>query len=497
VSLAKMTKPSGLHRVILTTAVLVLILLSSFHSVSAHESCCKHKLRQLQSQEFIVDPTDESLPPDEFQGERRLIPDPSAVKPDDWDDEDDGPWSAGLIENPEFAWKPRMIPNPDYVPPPTYGMKFYAEIMGAMPWVTLGVLMTAALAIIPLPLDTLRDHLSSSNGVLAAIKASFIGLATPLCSCGALPIAAGLVANGVPLSSAVAFLTASQSAGLDSAAITWGLLGPMAALCRLSGAIVLAFVVGMATSQKQAANSSSSNKTIKSPSSVNMAGIFQTLLDTAWEVFPMVFLGLGISTAAVHFLPSLATSYSALKESSNIIIFEPFLVRLGVLLSALPLQLCEHTTVTLAAGIQKAGGSPGLAFAFLLSAPATNLPSLLLLLKTSTSSSAATATNFTRRGWVVARVAMALVGTSLFLSFVVDAVGLDMLVEKEANAAEGGAGMASLPTWYIQITPYITALLMAASLANKILTRNTNDECACPESTTCGSGHNDGKKKNE
>ena len=38
------------------------------------------------------------------------------------------------------------------------------------------------------------------------------------------------------------------------------------------------------------------------------------------------------------------------------------------------LQLCEHATVTLAAGVQKGGGSAGLAFAFLLAAPATNVP---------------------------------------------------------------------------------------------------------------------------
>ena len=44
----------------------------------------------------------------------------------------------------------------------------------------------------------------------------------------------------------VAFLTASQSAGLDSAAITVGLLGFSATLCRLAGAVVLAVCAGMA-----------------------------------------------------------------------------------------------------------------------------------------------------------------------------------------------------------------------------------------------------------
>ena len=44
--------------------------------------------------------------------------------------------------------------------------------------------------------------------------------------------AAALAAEGVPLGSVVAFLTAAQSSGLDSAAITYGLRGWRAALAR-------------------------------------------------------------------------------------------------------------------------------------------------------------------------------------------------------------------------------------------------------------------------
>jgi uncharacterized membrane protein YraQ (UPF0718 family) len=49
------------------------------------------------------------------------------------------------------------------------------------------------------------------------VQGALVGLATPLCSCGALPVAAGFVGGQVPLNVVVAFLTATQSAGLDSA----------------------------------------------------------------------------------------------------------------------------------------------------------------------------------------------------------------------------------------------------------------------------------------
>ena len=84
-----------------------------------------------------------------LEDEPQEIPDPDADKPSDWDEEMDGEWEAGLVENPKCAsapgcgkwhtpmidnplhkgkwhaplinnpnykgkWKPRKIPNPDY-----------------------------------------------------------------------------------------------------------------------------------------------------------------------------------------------------------------------------------------------------------------------------------------------------------------------------------------------------------------------------------------------
>jgi calreticulin len=44
------------------------------------------------------------------------IPDPDATKPEDWDDEMDGEWEPPMIDNPDYKgeWKPRQIDNPEY-----------------------------------------------------------------------------------------------------------------------------------------------------------------------------------------------------------------------------------------------------------------------------------------------------------------------------------------------------------------------------------------------
>lgn len=61
----------------------------------------------------IPDP-DDSKPEDWDKPEH--IQDPDAVKPADWDDEMDGEWEPPLIDNPEYKgeWKPKQIDNPAY-----------------------------------------------------------------------------------------------------------------------------------------------------------------------------------------------------------------------------------------------------------------------------------------------------------------------------------------------------------------------------------------------
>mmetsp|Transcript_16324 Transcript_16324/g.32829 ORF Transcript_16324/g.32829 Transcript_16324/m.32829 type:complete len:502 (+) Transcript_16324:23-1528(+) len=457
--------------------------------------CPKHRA-QLQ-QEFIPDPNDDK-PPDVHEGIPRYVADPNSVKPDYWDDEDDGPWEADLIENPDYGWKPRMITNPHYVSPPGYLSKLAAEVQEALPWVTLGVILVAVMGVIPLPLDTLRSQLCES-GRFAVCKAALIGLATPLCSCGSLPIAAGFVEAGIPLSSVVAFLTASQSAGLDSAAITYGLLGPMAAACRLLGALILAISAGTAlrSSGDKAVRSSKSclstsngtdetNGTSALPSDGRLGlfnKLFTELIDTATEIFPLVVAGLAVSTAAVHFVPMLTTPFEAMNGHDMI---GKFLLRLGVLASALPLQLCEHTTAALAAGIQKAGGSAGLAFAFLLSAPATNLPSLLLLTRTAGTQ---------QRRLAGLKVACALSGTALILSYAIDFAGIDLLVLKEAESDTGE--MVGLPSEFVAASPWISGTLVTTGIMQYIKRRlsKERDDCSCP-SSSCDSKDERRKKNN-
>eukprot|EP00964_Phaeocystis_antarctica_P064969 scaffold39126_cov66-Phaeocystis_antarctica.AAC.6 len=277
---------------------LLLLLLSQLASTSAHASCCTKHLT------FIPDPED--VAPDQHEGQPRLIPDPADKRPPEWDDEDDGEWQPRDKANPAFTWRARLISNPKYSPP-GFIEALLKEVLKAAPWVVLGLAVTVALEVAQLPLDGLGALLRSAGPFTGALA----GLATPLCSCGMLPVAAGLVAKGVPLDVVVAFLTASQSAGLDSAAITWGLLGREAALCRLIGAVILATAAGLAVSSRRTAAPPTKHGRSTPDEAAARRGVlsraWHAALDSASDVFPSVLLGLLLSTALTQGLPCLHT----------------------------------------------------------------------------------------------------------------------------------------------------------------------------------------------
>ena len=91
----------------------VLLLLSTLIAPQhAHESCCAKKAR-LAKLKFIPD-ENETPPAHDDQGRPRFIQDPDGVKPEWWDDDDDGSWEeVNVVPNPLFSWQPRLIPNPD------------------------------------------------------------------------------------------------------------------------------------------------------------------------------------------------------------------------------------------------------------------------------------------------------------------------------------------------------------------------------------------------
>lgn len=322
-----------------------------------------------------------------------------------------------------------------------HGESFVGSVRDAfvdsVPWLILGLVVSGALEAVMPSQKTLAGFMGG-GGALDVVKGAVAGVCVPLCSCGALPVAVLLCEAGASSRAVVAFITAAQSAGLDSAMITYGTLGPEVACWRIGAALAIAVAAGLAA---PAARPEMKKACCEAGHEVQRGflgrvahGVYGALTDTFDEVAPWVAVGLVVTAAVTSTKPS-AEMKALLGEHSG--------ARVLVLAGTLPLQLCEHGTVIFAGALRRAGASPGTAFAFLVSAPATNLATMALLLQRQPAGS-----------WGVLRVAVAISLAALALSYAFDLSG--------ARFQAGVAGH-DLPEWLAAGSLYLAAVMVAGS----------------------------------
>jgi len=104
-------------------------------------------------------------------------------------------------------------------------------VFGAMaPYLLLGFVVAGLLSVVISP-EWVERHLGG-NGLGQVVKASLFGVPLPLCSCGVIPVAASLHRHGASKGATTAFLLSTPQTGVDSIAVTYGLLGPFLAVVR-------------------------------------------------------------------------------------------------------------------------------------------------------------------------------------------------------------------------------------------------------------------------
>ena len=269
---------------------------------------------------------------------------------------------------------------------------FGKNAASACPWLLTGLMITVLLQEL---LDSLlspavvRRYMASGGGtnvthlIQLSFVAAMIGLAMPLCSCGAIPLALALSAAGCAPAAVVAFLTAAQSAGLDSVVITLGVLGWRTAAFRLFGALTLSVAAGVAVGQVVAATSDKKNDNGDDDVDAGAPQRRRTLMSRVLKVYNLLnetwvvlSLGLFATTLAEDRFGAKELMYAAAgvggTESGDgngnsgisgaaASFAKDLVARLIVVVGSLPFQLCEHGVVTFAKALEQSGASPGLA----------------------------------------------------------------------------------------------------------------------------------------
>lgn len=251
-------------------------------------------------------------------------------------------------------------------------------------------------------------------GIRSIVWATVLGAPLPLCSCGVLPTAAALRRKGASKPAVASFIVSVPETGVDSIAVSYGLMGPIMAVVRPIVAVITALLAGIAClfvtrdetdavdedelrelesahdhdhghshdhgldhdhahgRSKQKALPRGKNRKLKRWGSrlTRMAGYgFRTMLD---EVVFWIVAGLVVTGILMAILPDDFFS-STLGLDSGIL---PMLLMAVI---GVPLYTCASMSTPIAAGLIATGLSPGAALVFLLAGPATSIASLTIV----------------------------------------------------------------------------------------------------------------------
>ncbi|MCM8771451.1 MAG: permease [Candidatus Omnitrophica bacterium] len=94
-------------------------------------------------------------------------------------------------------------------------------------------------------------HKMGYGGFGANLMATTAGAVIPICSCGIVPVLAGMVESGVPLGPTLAFLIAAPMLNVPTVFMTAGLLGKKMAIARVISVFAIAMSVGLIVSYWQ------------------------------------------------------------------------------------------------------------------------------------------------------------------------------------------------------------------------------------------------------
>jgi HflK protein len=284
-----------------------------------------------------------------------------------------------------------------------------------------GFLLAGVLAVL-VP-GRLLTRLVGAGKVKSVLWGSVLGAPLPLCSCGVLPTALGLRKQGATPGATVAFLVATPETGADSISLTYALTDPLMTVFRPVAGVATAIAAGLATNLFGSSATGRPLRPAKNPAAASDSDHCQH--QHAGDAAQGLDHAHGRDHHHDHVLEansqpdSGATSGSAAVDATRRIIRYGFVellddiswwLALGIVLSAvavvavpaqlsdgvwggeivsmllmlilsIPLYTCASSSTPMAAALALKGLSPGAVLVFLLAGPATNISSLVVLMK--------------------------------------------------------------------------------------------------------------------
>jgi uncharacterized protein len=267
-----------------------------------------------------------------------------------------------------------------------------AELRGLAPWFLLSVLFAAGAKATGSDALIARAFVGREAWVIPV--AAIVGGLTPFCSCGVLPLVAGLFAAGVPLAPVMAFWIASPLMDPTQFFVIAGTLGVGFAVAKALAAVGMGLLGGYGTMALTRAGlvpredvlrmtqtkscCSSSRKTASTVQPVwrfwqdgERAQVFLTSsASTAWFLVRWLVLAFAMESAMTAWLPP---AFIAHWLGNG-----PFAIPLAVAVGV-PVYINGLAAIPFVAGLIELGMSPAAALAFMLATTATGFAAMMTL----------------------------------------------------------------------------------------------------------------------
>jgi uncharacterized membrane protein YraQ (UPF0718 family) len=259
-------------------------------------------------------------------------------------------------------------------------------------YILFGLLVSGLLKVFLDPSSVARHF--AGGRFFSVVKAAFLGIPIPLCSCGVLPAAASLKKQGANKGATTAFLISTPESGVDSIAISYALLDPIMTIARPLFAFITATSAGFAVNTLAAEEETKTTEPDLTcavdaccdgkdcppkehrrhhslPEKVS-AGIRYAFFEVWGDLANWYLVGLILAGLITALIPEeILGGYLGSGWSSMLI----------MLAVSIPLYICATASTPIAAALILKGVSPGAALVFLLAGPATNITSLTVLLR--------------------------------------------------------------------------------------------------------------------
>ncbi len=283
---------------------------------------------------------------------------------------------------------------------------FWHYMLISAPFLMLGMILSGFIHVF-ISTDKIKKAMGG-KGLSGIIKSAFLGIPLPLCSCAVIPTAATLKKNGASNSATSAFLISTPESGVDSIAMTYGMMDLPMTIIRPIAAFFSAFTAGVMQmffnkeeivieEEKKSCCSKSSKKEKDESFSGKIKAMFKFSFFELMDDFAF-WLTLGLIAGAVISFVVPDNFFEGLNG---------FTGRLAILAIGIPLYICASATTPVAAALVMKGMSPGMALMILLVGPATNISNILVIGK-----------YIGKKGVVINVIAIVLV--ALIMSFITD-----------------------------------------------------------------------------